>query len=54
VTRRTYGLSAFTMLVLVFLYAPIALVMVNAFNRDEFLDIVDEFCDRFAIRPPSA
>lgn len=36
-TRRTYGLTGFTMLVLVFLYAPIVLVMVNAFNRDEFL-----------------
>jgi ABC-type spermidine/putrescine transport system permease subunit II len=36
-TRRTYGLTAFTGLVLMFLYAPIALVMVNAFNQDEFL-----------------
>jgi ABC-type spermidine/putrescine transport system permease subunit II len=35
--RRTYGLTAFTMLVLAFLYAPIVLVMVNAFNQDEFL-----------------
>jgi ABC-type spermidine/putrescine transport system permease subunit II len=36
-TRRTYGLTAFAMLVLFVLYAPIVLVMLNAFNRDQFL-----------------
>lgn len=36
-TRRTYGLTIFTVLVLIFLYAPIVLVMLNAFNKDEFL-----------------
>ena len=31
------GLTIFTVLVLIFLYAPIVLVMLNAFNKDEFL-----------------
>ena len=36
-TRRTYGLTIFALLVIVFLYAPIVLVMLNAFNKTEFL-----------------
>jgi ABC-type spermidine/putrescine transport system permease subunit II len=34
---RHLGLAAFTLCVFAFLYAPIGLVLVNAFNRDELL-----------------
>lgn len=35
--RRRIGLALFTVLILAFLYAPIAVVLVNAFNSDELL-----------------